>query len=320
LISKQLILQKWLWIGLGGAILLLVVLPPILPIFIVTLLTQGLIFGLVAMSLDVLIGYTKLAALGHAAYFAIGAYTAAILATRYAAGFGTCLFSGIGLSLVSAAIIGLFVLRVSGVYFLMLTLSIAMCIWGLAFKWTHMTGGENGISRIPRPSIGFSVDLYNNLSFHYFVLIFFVLCAVLIVLLIRSPFGRTLVGIRDSESRMRVLGYNVWLHKYLVYIIASTIAGVAGVLWAFFNRYVGATDVSLYRCMEVFLMVSIGGQGTLIGPNIGAFLIVFMRNLVSAYTNRWLLVISVVYILTARFAPMGIMGYLKRFQKVKGGI
>jgi len=300
---------------LGAAILLLVVLPPFLPAYIVILLTQSLIFGILAMSLDILLGYTRLPALGHAAYFAVGAYTAAILTTRYGAGFGLCLLSGVGLASGSSALLGLLALRAAGVYFLMITLAIAMCIWGITFQWVDMTGGENGISGTPRPDLGFSINLLDNLNFHYFILIFFVFCLALIVLLARSPFGRTLVGIRDSESRMNVLGFNVWLHKYLAYIIAGSFAGLSGVLYAFFNRFVGTDDGGLYRCMEVFLMVSIGGQGTLIGPNIGAFLITFLKNLVSIYTERWLMIIALIYILTARYAPMGIMGYFKRFQK-----
>ena len=315
LISFRLSSRTWLWTALGAAALLLAVLPPILPGYIVILMTQSLIFGIVAMSLDVLIGYTKLPALGHAVYFAIGAYTAAILATRYGAGFAACFLSGVGSTAVASAVFGLLALRAAGVYFLMITLAVAMCIWGLTFQWVDMTGGENGISRIPRPDLGSLVNLLDNVHFHYFILIFFVFCLVFIVLLVRSPFGKTLVGIRESESRMRVLGYNVWLHKYLAYVIASSFAGVGGVLYLYFNRFVGTDDCSLYRCMEIFLMVSIGGQGTLIGANIGAALITFLKNLVSAYTDRWLMIIAVIYILTARYAPMGIMGYLRRFQK-----
>ena len=315
MISARLETRTWTWIVLGAAILLLAVLPPFLPTYIVILLTQSLIFGIVAMSLNILLGYARLPALGHAAYFAIGAYTTAILATRHGAGLGVCFLSGIGVALGASALIGLLALRAAGVYFLMITLAIAMCIWGLTFQWVDMTGGENGISGIPRPDLGLSVNLLDNVNFHYFILIFFVFCLVLIVLLARSPFGRTLVGIRDSESRMSVLGFNVWLHKYLAYMIASAFAGLSGVLYAFFNRFVGTDDCGLYRCMEVFLMVSMGGQGTLIGPNIGAFLITFLKNLVSVYTERWLMIIAVIYILTARYAPMGIMGYLKRFEK-----
>jgi len=267
------------------------------------------------MSLDLLMGYTGLVSLGHAAYFAIGAYTTAILSTRYGSGFAVCLFSSIGMSAGLAACIGLFVLRAVGVYFLMITLGIAMCFWGLIFKWNSLTGGENGISAISRPDLGLHLNMLDPVTFYYLMLIIFAICFVLMLLLIQSPFGKTLVGTRDSESRMRVLGYNVWLHKYLAYIIAGGFAGVGGVFYAYFNRFVGADDSSLYRCMEVFLMVSIGGRGTLVGPGIGAFLITFLKNIVSVYTKRWVMVMAVVYMLCAKYTPMGIMGYLKQLQK-----
>ena len=117
---------------------------------------------------------------------------------------------------------------------------------------------------------------------------------------------------------MKVLGYNVWLHKYLAFIIAGAFAGLAGSLYAYFNRFVGPNDASLDQCMEFVLMVSIGGQGTLIGANIGAFLITFMKNMVSVYTKRWLLILAIIYVLTAKYAPAGIMGLLRRFKK-RGG-
>ena len=136
---------------------------------------------------------------------------------------------------------------------------------------------------------------------------------------IRSPFGKTLVGIRDSETRMRVLGYNTWLHKYIAFIIAGTVAGIAGAFFATFNRFVGPDEADLAQCMEILLMVSIGGQGTLIGPNIGSFLITFLKNMLSVYTQRWLMVMALVYIICAKYAPMGIIGFIKRWQTKKEG-
>ena len=307
--------RGWLSIVLGVAILILVVLPPILPTFIVILLTQSLIYGIVAMSLDVLVGYTKMPSLGHAAYFAIGAYTTAILATRYNTGFGVCFLSGIGLAAGASAAFGFLALRAAGVYFLLITLAVAMCVWGIIYQWMSMTGGENGISGISRPDLGLPVDLLDPVYFHYFILVAFIICLVLIFLLIRSPFGRTLVGIRDSESRMKVLGYNVWLHKHLAFIIAGAFAGLGGVLYAYFNRFVGPDAADLAQCLQFLLMVSIGGRGTLFGANIGAFLITFLRNLVSVYTERWLMIMAFVYILNAKYAPEGVMGFAKRLQK-----
>jgi len=311
--SKRLLIP-----GLGIVAIALIVLPPVLPTYIVILLSQTMIYAVVAMSLDVLIGYTNLGSLGHAAYFAIGAFTTAILEMRYKASFAVALPSSVGMAAGASALIGLLALRTAGIYFLLITLSVAMSIWGLIYRWASFTGGDNGISDIPRPDFGPWLDLSKHVPFYYFILVFFILCLVLIIVLIRSPFGKTLVGIRDSESRMKVLGYNVWLHKYLAFIIAGAFAGLAGSVYACFNRFVGPSDASLDQCMEFVLMVSIGGQGTLIGANLGALLITFMKNLLSVYTERYLLILGLVYVLTAKYAPGGVMGLIRRLGKRSG--
>lgn len=301
--------------ALAVAVFVLIVLPPVLPTYVVILLSQSLIYAIVAMSLDVLIGYADLGSLGHAAFFAIGAFTTAILETRYHVGFATSLFCSIGMAAAASALIGLFALRAKGIYFLLITLAVAMSIWGLIYRWASLTGGDNGVSDVVRPNFGGLVDLQNHVHFHYFVVIFYVICLLLMILLVRSPFGRTLVGIRDSETRMKVLGYNVWLHKYYAFIIAGAFAGVGGTLYAYFNQFVGPNDADLGMCMEFVLMVCLGGQGNLIGANIGALLITFMRNMVSIYTKRYLMILGFVYLLTAKYAPEGIMGLLRRFGK-----
>lgn len=316
---KNAVIKYWLLALFGMAVLVLVILPPLLPSYIVILLTQSLIYGMVAMSLDILVGYLGLASLGHAAYFAIGAYTTAILMTKYGTSFSVGLITSIGMTAAISALVGLLALRAKGVYFLLITLAIAMSFWGLLHRWVSMTGADNGISEIPRPQSWWVFDLYNVVDFHYFIMIIFVLCFVLIYLFIRSPFGRTLVAIRDSETRMRVLGYNTWLHKYIAFIIAGTIAGLAGAFFAVFNRFVGPEEADLAQCMEILLMVSIGGQGTLIGPNIGSFLITFLKNMLSVYTQRWLMVMALVYIICAKYAPMGIIGIMNKLQKQREG-
>ena len=311
---KRLESRKRKFLALGAAVGVLVLLPPIFPKYVVILMTQSLVYAIVAMSLDLLIGYTNLKSLGHGAFFASGAYTSAILVTKLHVGFGVSLLSSMGMAAGASALVGLLALRAAGIYFLLITLAIAMCIWGLLYRWVSLTGGDNGIMDIPRPNLGLGLDLLDTVTFYYFILFFFVVCLILILLLVRSPFGRTLVGIRDSESRMKVLGFNVWLHKYLALIIAGAFAGLAGNLYSYYNRFVGPGDSDLMQCMEFVLMVSIGGQGTLIGPNIGAFLITFLKNMVSVYTKRYLMILAFVYILTAKYAPEGVIGLLKRFQ------
>ena len=259
-----------------------------------------------AMSLDVLLGYTGLPSLGHAAYFGVGAYAVAILAVDARAGFGTCVLAALLAAGGAAALFGLLAIRASGTYFLMITLALGMVVWGLAFRWVSMTKGDNGISGIPRPEVVLPWSLGAPLPFFYFTLLATALAWLLLGVLVRSPFGMTLKGIRESESRMRSLGYDVWLHKYLSFVIAGLFAGFAGVLWAYYNGFVSPTYLDLTASSELFLMVTLGGPATLAGPVLGAGAIVVLKNVMSAYTARWLLILGIVYIVTMLWAPQGI--------------
>jgi branched-chain amino acid transport system permease protein len=302
-------------IGLLLAFFVLAVLPPFYSSYWVTLFTQMLIFAILAMSLDVLLGYTGLSSFGHAAFFGAGAYAVAILSTRYKMGFLVCFLSGIALTAAISSIFGLLVAHATGVYFLIITLALGMTLWGLAFRWVSMTGGDNGISGIARPDIGLPLSMKDPLSFYYVVLAFFLISLILMTILVRSPFGHSLKGVRESESRMRVLGYHTWLHKYLSYICSAAFGGFAGVLWAYFNGFTSPYDMDLTASIEIILMVILGGPGTLIGPALGAGIIVFLKNFISAYTQRWLLILGTIYILTILYAPQGLMNLIKDFLK-----
>jgi branched-chain amino acid transport system permease protein len=285
---------------------------PLLSAYPLTLLTQAAIVAILAMSLDVLLGYTGLPSLGHAAYFGVAAYAVGILSTDYRRGFLTCLLVGLVLATLTAAVFGLLAIRASGTYFLMITLALGMVVWGLAFRWVSMTKGDNGIAGVPRPELPLPWSLATPLPFFYFALAATLLAWALLGLLVRSPFGLGLMGIRESESRMRALGYNVWLHKYLAFVIAGTFAGFAGVFWAYYNGFVSPVDVHLVTSVETLLMVALGGPGTLAGPALGAAVIVFLKNFVSVYTKRWLLILGAVYISVILFAPRGVLGAFRR--------
>jgi branched-chain amino acid transport system permease protein len=301
--------------GAIAAFILLVILPPVLPSYWLTILTQMLIFGVLAMSLDVLMGYTGLPSFGHAGFFGASAYVIAILSTRYQVGLLGCVFSAFLLAVVIAAIFGLLVAHSGGVYFLMITLALGMVIWGLAFRWVTMTGGDNGIAGIPKPEIGIPISLEDPIVFYYAVLIVFLVVLLLLYIFTRSPFGQSLLGIRESESRMRILGYNTWLHKYLSYVVAGAFSGISGILWAYYNGFVSPMDAELTASFEAFLMVILGGPGTLVGPALGAGIIVFLKNFISAYTHRWLLIIGGIYILAILYVPGGVMELGKRLAK-----
>ena len=295
--------------------LLLLVSPPFLSSFMLTLMTQSLIYAILAMSLDIVLGYTGLASLGHAAYLGLGAYSVGILATKYGAGFGVTLAVGVVLAVMVAAIFGLVALRATGVYFLMITLALGMVVWGLAHRWVSMTAGDNGISAVPRPELGLPWSLKLPLPYYYFALAGFVIAFAILLMIVRSPFGQTLVGIRESESRMRTLGYHVWLHKYIGFIIAGGVGGFAGVLWPYYNGFVSPADLQLATSVEALLAVALGGRGTLLGPALGAGIIVFLKNLVSVYTHRWLLILGAVYIGTIVYAPEGIVGAVREWRR-----
>ena len=298
--------------ALGAAAVVggLAVLGLVLPSYPLTLLTQALVVGILAMSLDVLLGYTGLPSLGHAAYFGVGAYTVALLATERQVGLAGCLAAGVAAAAVTAAVFGLLAIRAAGVYFLMITLALGMVVWGLAFRWVSLTKGDNGIAGVPRPQLAPGWSLEAPLPFFYFALAAATLAWTLLGFLVASPFGLSLRGIRGSEARMRALGYNVWLHKYLAFVLSGAAAGFSGVLWAYYNGFVSPIDVQLVTSVEALLMVALGGPGTLVGPALGAGVIVFLKNFVSVYTKRWLLILGAVYIGVILFAPRGVVGAL----------
>jgi branched-chain amino acid transport system permease protein len=299
----------------AGAVLMAAAVAPLLSSYPLTLLTQVAIMAILAMSLDVLLGYTGLPSLGHAAYFGAAAYAVGILSTERQAGFVTCFVVGVVVAGITAAVFGLVAIRATGTYFLMITLALGMVVWGLAFRWVSMTKGDNGIAGVPRPDLALPWSLSAPLPFFYFALAAAMLAWIALGTLARSPFGLTLKGIRESETRMRALGYNVWLHKYLAFVIAGVFAGFAGVFWAYYNGFVSPVDVQLVTSVETLLMVALGGPGTLAGPALGAAVIVFLKNFVSVYTKRWLLILGAVYIGVILFAPRGVLGAFRGPQR-----
>ena len=210
-------------------------------------------------------------------------------------------------TLVVAAIFGIFAVRTSGIYFLMITLAQGMIIWGLAFRWNSVTNAENGIRGINRPEW---LDTYA--SYYYLILIVTLLVLALIYRIINSPFGLTLKGIRESERRMRTLGYNVTLHKFMGFLVSAFFAGLAGSLYAFHNNFVSPTSIEFARSAEALLMVILGGAGTMLGPMIGALVVTFGQHQFSLYTDRWPMIIGAIYVVTILTAPDGFVGIWRR--------
>ena len=297
-----------------AALAVVALVTPHMSSFVILLTTRALAFSILVMSLDILLGFTGLASLGQAAYLGIGAYITAILATRYGMGLGYDFWLVIALGILGgallAALFGLLAIRATGVYFLMITLALGQCVWGLAYRWNSLTGGDNGINMTGRPNFG--LDLTNEVTFFYLVFAFFVVSMVLMYVLVRSPFGQSLAGIRERELRMQILGYNTWLHKYIVFIIAGGFGGLSGVLWAHTNGHVSPETVVLTTSVDSLLMVVLGGAGTLVGATIGTAIVFGLREYLSTLVPWWQYVLGGVYVLTILYLPMGLMGLLTR--------
>ncbi len=286
--------------------------------FLILLATRALAFSILVMSLDILLGYTGLASMGQAAYLGVGAYLTGILATKYQFGLGydfwLVVIFGILIGAALAAVFGLLAIRASGVYFLMITLALGQCVWGLAYRWNSLTGGDNGINLRSRPQFG-GLDLGNEVTFFYMVFGFFAASLLLMYTLVRSPFGRSLAGIRERELRMKILGYNTWLHKYLAFIIAGGFGGLAGVLWAHTAGIVSPENVVLTTSVDALLMAVLGGAGTLVGGVIGAFIVFGLREYLSTLVPWWQYVLGAVYVLTILYLPTGLMGIPERIRQ-----
>lgn len=287
-----------------GAVLLL--LPLVLPGYQVSIATQILIFGVLAMSIDVLAGFAGRTPLCHGAIFGTAAYVVLYWTTNV----GGSVLIGLGLGVLAAtalaAIFALLAIRTSGVYFLLLTLALGMIVWGVCLRWTGVTGGENGIRGLGRPEA-----VADHVTFYYVTLAVIAPVTLLMWRFVHSPFGLTLRGIRDSESRMRSLGYNVPLHLFLAFLASGFFAGIAGALYAVFNNYVSPSTVQLTQSVAGLLMAITGGIGTLLGAFVGAGAIIILENTVSAFTARWPIVLGLTFIVIMIFAPEGIVGRIR---------
>ncbi len=293
-----------------------IVIPQFLSPFPLSVLTLTVIFAILAMSLDLLMGYTGMESLGQAAFFGIAAYTIAILSTRYGLGWQVAIPIALLASLVLAAIAAALSVRMTGLFFLVMTLVISQMLWGLSHRWGSLTGGYLGIHGIPRPIAA----LQSSLTSYYVIFGVFLISGLLMYRLVRSPFGLTLRGIKESELRMRTSGYNVWLHKYIIFVIAGAFAGVAGVLYAYSSQFISPTVLGVETSFEAMLMVIIGGAGTLSGPVIGAAIVTGLRNYLSVHFENWVIVLGVIYILVVFFAPRGILGLLPGRLRSASGI
>ena len=289
------------------------------PLFLDTygqgLMTRFLILALFAMSFNIIFGYAGLMSLGHAAFFGAGGYTVALLKLHCDLNlFWISAPLGILVATLIAALFGIIALRASGIYFLLVTFALGQMLYSLAWnvKWLNSKGMQ-GITGITLPDLGIPGFTLNTLSFYYLVLIFFVLSSLLLYRLVTSPFGLALEGIREGEPRMEAVGYNTWYLKYAAFVVSGTFAGLAGVLFAYYNFFVSPNHLGIATSFLPMVMTIMGGLGTFLGPVVGAVVFIFVENFASILSpQRWPLVLGALFVLTIMFARDGIGVYLWR--------
>jgi branched-chain amino acid transport system permease protein len=261
---------------------LLITLPLFSGDFYVNLSTQVLIAVVFAMSLNLLVGYGGMTSLGHATYMGLSAYIVAILTTRYGIGNGAAaLISIIGTTL-CAALFGLLALRATGLSFLMITLAMSQVLWGLAYRMTSVTN-------------------------YWFTLMIGTLAFGAMAIFVTSAFGSSLKGVRDQPRRMAALGFNPWMIRWITFIYAGFWAGIAGLLYVYYHKYIHPTSLSITNSAEGLLGVIAGGSGTLGGPVVGAALVSLLKNYASAYIERWNMLLGIIFLLIVLFMPTGIV-------------
>lgn len=294
----------------AAVLLALAALPYYVPYFYIFVATEVLIMGLLAGSYNIIFGYTGMLSFGHAAFFGFGAYITAMLLMHFELPLFWAMLASMGGALVLAAVIGFFCVRLDEVYFAMLTLAFGMMVFAVALQWRSLTNGSDGISGFPMPAFGLGLDLTlaNPMVYYYLVLVVVVLASALLYLITRSPFGLMLKAISENPERVSFCGVNQRLHRLYAFIIAGTFAGLAGALFAPFNRVANPDMVHWTQSAEPVLMTILGGAGYFLGPYFGAAVFVLLETWITSYTDQWMLFLGVVLALMVLFFRRGLLG------------
>jgi branched-chain amino acid transport system permease protein len=293
-------------IALAIATVLLIALPRIITHeFYINMASQCLIFAILALSLNMMLGFGGMVSLGHAAYIGVAGYTCILLTV---AGYHPLLaaIAALILSTASAAIFGMLSLRAPGLGFLMITLALGQIVWGIAYRANTLTGGDNGISLPARPQ-PFGFDISSAPAFYYFTLIVFAIALFGMWRFARSPFGASLMGTRDQPRRMRMLGHNVWMVQWLTFVIAGFWGSVGGLMFVYYNVFLSPHALTLQQSAEILLMSILGGASSLTGPIVGAIIITLIKNVVSTYVERWNTLLGAIFIAVIIFMPLGLV-------------
>jgi branched-chain amino acid transport system permease protein len=296
----------------------LLVLPLFAGDFYINLGSQILIAAIFALSLNLLVGYGGMTSLGHASFLGVAAYASALLTSRYGLGHGPAAIVSIAGTTAMAAFFGLIALRATGLGFLMITLALSQVLWGLAYRMSNVTNGDNGVSGLTRP-MPFGISLDSAPSFYWFALIVFAIAFGLMAIFVSSSFGSSLKGVRDQPRRMAALGFNPWMIRWITFIYAGFWGGVSGLLYVYYNKYIHPTSLSTTSSAEALLGVIAGGSGTLGGPVVGATLVLLLKNYASAYVERWNMLLGLVFLFIVLVMPTGIIPGLRKLAGRKRG-
>jgi branched-chain amino acid transport system permease protein len=304
------------WTTFALLVGLLLVAPLVLPPFWQRFVTEILIWGLLAMSSDILIGYTGMVSFGHSAFFGLGMYgAAAALLTVKPPSLWLALLYGLVAAGGAAVFVAYFATRLRDIYFAISTLVFSQIFYVIIFTWTDVTGGENGLTfSQPRLSIlGLGSDRFTPTTFHWFVLAVVVLSYLLVRRITQSPFGMVLQSIRENEPRTRAIGYHVERYKIVAVMLSGLFAGLAGVLYAMQNKFAAPDFVFFVVSGEVVIFNVMGGMGTLVGPFAGAAFFLLLREGLSRFlTEYYLIPVGIIFIIMIIFLPQGLLGFLRR--------
>ncbi|HEX8829300.1 MAG TPA: branched-chain amino acid ABC transporter permease [Xanthobacteraceae bacterium] len=275
-----------------------------------------IVLGLAAMSLNFLLGYTGVLSFGHAAYFGLGAYGAGMTIRYLVPSTGLGILVGTLVGTIAAALIGPLIVRLRGVYFAMVTIAFGQVFYFIAFRWNAVTGGDDGLTgwtRMPL-RLGFtSVDiLHNPRGFYYLILVIFAIAVAVMAWLLRSPFGRTLIAIRENERRARFLGVPVDQHIWMSWVISCCFVSLAGALYALLNNFVDPRALYWTQSGDFVIMAVLGGMRSFWGPLIGAAIFVVLQDYLSSQTENWMSFVGLFFVLVVLFFPRGILGAIRR--------
>ena len=275
-----------------------------------------LVMALAAMGLNLLLGYTGVLSFGHAAYFGLGAYGAGLTLKYVAASTPLAILAGTLLGGIAGTLFGLLLVRRRGVYFAMVTIAFGQVCFYIAYKWDDFTGGYDGLRGFVRAPLDFGlfkIDIAGNgLLFYYFVLLVFGLAVGLQALILKSPFGRTMLAIRENERRARFLGLSVEKHIWLSFSISCFFTALAGTLYALLNNFADPLGLNYVMSGNIVMIAVMGGMRTFWGPLVGAVLFVMLQDYVSSMTTNWMFFVGTAFVLVVLLFPRGLMGILQR--------